>query len=586
MNRYEDLKELKFVEYCRKSSETDERQILSLGSQTTENRENAARFGIAIQKTISEAASAKYPRKREGFLQLIKLIQKKEFDAIIVWNADRLSRNSIDSGELIYLMDLGLLKSVVTNYRVYFNNPEDKKQLQDQMTNAKYDNDRKSDDVKRGIKTKIAKGQWSGPAKPGYINVSNRVTGENYIDVDPERFELIKKAFELILYKSYTPMEAMNELNEWGYVSKQKRKVGGRPMNRSTWYRMLGDTYYYGLIRLNNGLENTGTHKPMITEYEYDKLQMLLGRKNRPLTRKHNFPYKKYLKCGACSGSVTAHKKEQIICSSCKTKFALAIGRTSCTNCGMLIEKMKNPKILTYVYYSCINNKDSKCKEGSLRLKTLEDTVLEELGNLEVSDDFFIWALDYINELDDKNETNEEQRKKYIKEKIVKVDEDLSELLKLKLQDKTGELITVEEYKTKRNDLKNNKLELLKVLNEPLDDNGKADKDTFEFAKYSQHWFKNGDDNEKETIVDKFSLNLKMTSRKLYIDKKKAYFLIEKANMREKGIRSEIEPMINAGIKTEKELHEALIPVWLGDRDSNPNFWDQNPACCHYTIPQ
>ena len=54
---------------------------------------------------------------------------------------------------------------------------------------------------------------------------------------------------------------------------------------------------------------------------EFEKLQIILGRKGKPRIAKHDFAYKEVLKCGECGGSVTAEEKYQIICSKCKTKF-------------------------------------------------------------------------------------------------------------------------------------------------------------------------------------------------------------------------------------------------------------------------
>lgn len=583
MYTYQDLDNFKFVEYCRKSTESDERQILSLESQSKENAINAKRREIKILDTISESASAKHPRKRDGFSKLLELIESKKFDALIVWNADRISRNSVDSGEIIYLMDLGLLKAVVTNNRVYLNNPEDKKQLQDQMTDAKYDNDRKSVDVKRGVRMKIEKGQYPGPAPQGYINVEYKITGERYIDIDEKRFKLLRSAMDLILYKGYTPKEALFTLNEeWGFTTRLTRKTGGKALSSTSWYRLLGDPFYYGYLKLSNGLENWGTHKPLITEDEYDRLQIILGRKGKPRITKHNYPYKKYLKCGACSGSVTAHEKVQVICTKCKTKFALAKGRESCTNCGMLIESMRKPKILRYVYYSCMNNKGAKCKEGSLRLKSFEDTVLEELAKIRISKDFLLWGLEHLDEV----EVSEAETTTFTKENLTKKITDIStlldDLLVLKARDKTGELITEEEYKSKRYKLIEERNTLTEKL-EKLENNTQKEmtKETFDFARYAINRFKKGDTNTKETIVDKLSLNLTMKNRKLNIDKKKAYFVIEEVNEKEKEIRAELEPLVSAGVKTKGELDEALKTLWLGVRDSNPDSWDQNPESCH-----
>ena len=45
------------------------------------------------------------------------------------------------------------------------------------------------------------------------------------------------------------------------------------------------------------------------------------------------------------------------------------------------------------------------------------------------------------------------------------------------------------------------------------------------------------------------------------------------------------EPSDFASIVGNKGDSETSCPIWLGNRDSNPNFRDQNPTCYPYTIP-
>lgn len=47
--------------YCRKSSEAEDRQILSIDSQITELKRYAARKGLKIAAVLTEAKSAKAP---------------------------------------------------------------------------------------------------------------------------------------------------------------------------------------------------------------------------------------------------------------------------------------------------------------------------------------------------------------------------------------------------------------------------------------------------------------------------------------------------------------------------------------------
>src|SRR5258708_6440018 len=66
---------------------------------------------------------AKAPGTRPLFAQMIKMITKGEADAILCWHINRLARNPVDSGQLSWLLQQGILKSIRTPDREY--RPED-----------------------------------------------------------------------------------------------------------------------------------------------------------------------------------------------------------------------------------------------------------------------------------------------------------------------------------------------------------------------------------------------------------------------------------------------------------------------------
>ena len=83
---------LKYCLYARKSSESDERQAMSIDSQIKEMTDMAKREGLNIVKVLKESHSAKDSGQREVFNQLIKEIDAGEYNATLVWDPSRLSR--------------------------------------------------------------------------------------------------------------------------------------------------------------------------------------------------------------------------------------------------------------------------------------------------------------------------------------------------------------------------------------------------------------------------------------------------------------------------------------------------------------
>lgn len=354
--KQQDSPKIKYFIYCRKSSEEEDKQILSIKSQRRELFNCAKKENLKIVDIIKEEKSAHHPG-REEFNKMIKRIEQKEANGLLVWKANRLSRNPVDSGTIIYLMDLGNLIEVKTPSRTFYSTPDDKFILNLEFGMSKKDSDDKSVDVKRGLREKLEMGWRPGVAKIGYLNDKTKERGERDILPDPERFDIVRKVWDAMLTGKYSVRQIMKSGNtEWGLRTRKTKKQGGKSLCLSHYYDILTDPFYYGWFwwKDENGEEKLfkGSHKAMITEEEFNQVQILLGRKGKPQPRTHQFAFTGIMRCGECGSMITAEEKYQLICPNCKFKFAY-LNKTSCPKCNVKIEDMKNPTTLHYIYYHC-----------------------------------------------------------------------------------------------------------------------------------------------------------------------------------------------------------------------------------------
>ena len=135
-----------------------------------------------------------------------------------------------------------------------------------------------SKNVKRGLRAKLDKGWRPNLAPLGYLN-ETKTKGDGRIVKDPERYDLVKKMWELMLAGSYNPVKILDMAKKWGFKTRS-----GKALSRSMIYKMFTTSFYSGLFEFPEGSGNWyhGIHEPMITPDEYDRVQVLLGRKGRP----------------------------------------------------------------------------------------------------------------------------------------------------------------------------------------------------------------------------------------------------------------------------------------------------------------
>lgn len=75
---------------------------MSIEAQLAELQEYAKRENILITETFIESKSAKKPGREVFNEMMAKVALSKEPVGLLAWHPDRLARNSIDGGQIIY----------------------------------------------------------------------------------------------------------------------------------------------------------------------------------------------------------------------------------------------------------------------------------------------------------------------------------------------------------------------------------------------------------------------------------------------------------------------------------------------------
>lgn len=564
-----------WCEYNRKSSdEGSGKQIISIERQQEELETRFPREKYKRDYHLWESRSAFKKDNRPEFNKLIQLIEKGKVNGIICWAPDRLSRNPLEAGMIVDLVTQGKIKDFRFGSYSFDNSAEGIMLLQFALSQSQYFSAKLSRDVRSGNRSHLQRGQWITVAPPGYLNKEDPITKEKYIDKDPDRFDVIKKAI-LSIIEGRRPMDVFRQIQKSGYRTRRTKILGDRHLSKASFYRIITDPFYCGLMRRREG-DFPGKHPPMITPEQYDQVQIRLGNKGSSRYSKTDFPYKDILKCGECGGSITCEEKYQIICPVCKNKFHRGKTTNICPKCFTKIEDMVNPKVLHYIFYHCTKRVHKNCSQGSISLDKLEKTIDDELQKFEIDEDYRDFAINHLNELN----TIEEQEQSSIRERLIKRLEEtnwnISNLIRLRIRkENVGDY--EDENKQKVYDEEEDRLmadkNTLKEQIEKLDQKQKEwielTKDTFDFAYYARQHFANGDVTTKTQILSRLGQNLIIKDKELRIDEQNAFFLIKKSKEEISKIVNSLEPENMSYSSKELLCLDSVSSTVRRRRDSN-----------------
>jgi len=292
---------LKFFIYCRKSSEDEDRQILSIDAQLSELNAIAQQNDLTVIGTLAESKSAKEPG-RPVFNDILRRIEKGEANAILTWKLDRLARNFDDGGKIIGLLQRGVIQEIRTFEKTYL--PSDNVLMiavELGMANQ-YVRDL-STNIRRGIREKVRRGIYSSKAPLGYINEPRLRT----IEPHPEDFPKTKRILELFATGQYSLTAIQKEMAAVGIIGERSKK----PMPLSSIGNVLRNPFYYGVF-LHKGEMHQGIHAPMISKKTFDEIQAALVKIGKPQNRnkrgEKGFFFLNFATCGSCGHCITAER--------------------------------------------------------------------------------------------------------------------------------------------------------------------------------------------------------------------------------------------------------------------------------------
>ena len=409
----------KYFLYARKSTEDDDKQIMSIEAQLFELREFARKENLQILEEFTESKSAKKPG-REKFGVMMGKIESLDGVGILAWHPDRLARNSIDGGRIIYAVDTTKIVSLRFPTFWFEPTPQGLFMLQVAFGQSKYYSDSLKQNVERGIRQKLRRGEWLTKAPFGYIN--NPKTRN--IEPDVVKAKIIVSAFEAYA-KGNHGFDTMSEFLAFHGVTTKS----GTPLGKASVSRILSNKAYLGLTKHFNEYF-PGSFAPILSHDLFEAVQKRLQERSHPRKSKknHNFPFTGLLHCGECGSMITAQ---------------WARGKMG----GL------------YRYYRCTKKK-GKCSQGYLREDKLVLQLKEQLQKITLPDEWTDYMLRKTDQWSKEEKVSSGSLLGQIKDNERETEQKLDELVSLYLD---GD-IPKENYLSKKNELLKQKVSLAQKM--------------------------------------------------------------------------------------------------------------------------
>ena len=409
---------IKYIAYCRKSTDEKDKQVLSIEAQIAELKEFAKRENLTVSEFITEAKTAKVPGRKQ-FELILKKIEKGEANGILSWHPDRLARNSIDGGKIIYLLDTSKLLDLKFPSFWFESTPQGKFMLSIAFGQSKYYVDNLSENVKRGNRQKLRNGVWPSKAPYGYLN-NPKTRG---IDIDEEKSKVVRKAFQLFAEGGKSFVEISHFLHKFGI-----KKLDGKPVKVDQVKNMLINKFYLGIMNYA-GEYYQGSHKTFISKKLFDEVQKQIEKIERPRNKGHDFAFSGLATCGECGAAITAETH---------TKFY-----------------PKTRGEVEYIYYRC-TKKLKPCNQKYINEPTLEEQLRQTIYDCGLHEEWEAYFEKWITEAEERDKQESEIENHKLNSQIQETKVKLNRLL----DDYLDQVIEPEIYKQKKNEMFDEKLKL------------------------------------------------------------------------------------------------------------------------------
>ena len=374
--------------YARFSSDNQRKE--SIDEQVRACKYYAQQTGqYDIVKIYSDEAMSgfRHTHKREGFLQLMEDARAHKFEAVMVYELSRFSRNGTDT--ITYTEELERLGIEFVSVREKLDQTPEGRMMMYVITGMnEYYSRNLAIEVMRGLKENAYSAKTTGGKPPlGYdIGKDGR-----YI-INPVEAAAVRLIFDMYLAGSgYTAI--VDELNSRGYRTKR-----GNKFVRNSLYDLLRNEKYTGDFIYNR------TEKPKSgrqNRHAYKSEEEVIRVENAFPAIITKVEYREVLR--------RMKENEHKGASNAAVHDYLLSGKVYCGHCGKsMYGETRSRRGTPYSYYSCNGHKSKICDKHAIRCEKLEKEVIKQLNEKYFTPDILDRMAEKIHE-DSQNTHADEQ---------------------------------------------------------------------------------------------------------------------------------------------------------------------------------
>jgi site-specific DNA recombinase len=271
-----------------------------MGSSLREQRDAisvyARRSNIEVERWFEEVETAA-KQGRAQFTTMMRALRSQKARGVIFHKIDRGARNLKDWNAIQELIESGV--DVRFAHESLDMQTRGGRLTADMLAVIASDYIRNlREEIRKGILGRLKQGIYPLQAPIGYLDAG----GGKPKFHDPIRAPLIQQAFELYATGNYGLHALVAEMEKRGL-----RTLAGGKVRVSNMSNILRRKFYTGLIEMK-GVTYQGIHEPIVRATVFERVQNVLDGKLSTRPQKHDFLFRKTIKCATCGHSLIGER--------------------------------------------------------------------------------------------------------------------------------------------------------------------------------------------------------------------------------------------------------------------------------------